>query len=138
MALDYINRAYRTFKEAKNAYKDKDYPLTIRRAQEAVELSLKAVLRLIGIEYPREHDVKDVFIEAIASRDLPEWFKAEAELMGNISSDLARKRGLAFYGDEHALKPPSSLFSKKDALEALKAAEKVYKNCRKLIKSTLA
>lgn len=57
MAQDYIKRANRCFKESKDAFKDEDYPITIRRAQECVELSLKAVLRFIAIEYPRDHDV---------------------------------------------------------------------------------
>jgi HEPN domain-containing protein len=135
MALEYISRAHKTLKEAKSAYDGGDYPLTVRRAQETVELSLKAALRFLGIEYPREHDVRDVFLEAVKSRSIPEWFKAEAEFMGNISSNLAMKRGLAFYGDEQSLKPPSSLFTRADASEALQSAERVYENCRRLIET---
>lgn len=135
MALDYLERAYRTLKEAKNAFGFEDYPLTVRRSQEAVELSLKAALRFLAIEYPREHDVRDVLVEVASSRELPEWFKAEVEFMANVSSDLARKRGPAFYGDEGALRPPSSLFTRKDASSALKDAERVHQNCEKLIAS---
>lgn len=40
MAFDYIKRAKRCLKESKDAFKDEDYPITIRRAQECVELSL--------------------------------------------------------------------------------------------------
>ncbi|MDW8033845.1 MAG: HEPN domain-containing protein [Nitrososphaerota archaeon] len=45
MALEYIKRASRTLEEEKNAFRSADYPLTIRRSQETVELLLKAVLR---------------------------------------------------------------------------------------------
>lgn len=57
MALDYIRRAKSCFRESKAAFDEEDYPMTVRRSQECVELSLKAVLRGIAIEYPREHDV---------------------------------------------------------------------------------
>lgn len=133
MALEYIERASRTLIEARNALNSGDYPLTVRRSQEAVELSLKAALRLLGIEYPREHDLRDVLREVAQTRELPHWFREELEFMGAVSSDLARKRGPAFYGDEIALKPPSSLFSLEDASKALIDAERVYENCRRLI-----
>lgn len=133
MALEYIRRASRTLNEAKNAFMAADYPLTIRRAQETVELSLKAVLRFLAVEYPRDHDVRDVLLEVAKSRNLPEWFIANLEFMAVVSSDLAKKRGPAFYGDEQALKPPSSLFTQVDASNALRDAEKVYENCNKLL-----
>ena len=44
MAQDYIKRAKRCYKESKDAFGDEDYPITIRRSQECVELSLKACL----------------------------------------------------------------------------------------------
>jgi len=35
---------------------DKDFAYCVRASQEAVELSIKAILRLIGVEYPKTHD----------------------------------------------------------------------------------
>jgi HEPN domain-containing protein len=49
--------------ETQRAYSKQSYNLAVRRAQEAVELSMKGVMRMIGIEYPRKHDIGDVFIE---------------------------------------------------------------------------
>lgn len=135
MALDHIGRASRTLGEAREAFKEGDYPLTIRRAQEAVELSLKAALRFLAVEYPREHDVRDILLEVANTRQLPEWFTAEVEFMAAVSSDLARKRGPAFYGDEMTLRPPSSLFNRADASTALKDAERVHEYCNRLIKA---
>jgi HEPN domain-containing protein len=71
MALDYIGRAYRTLIEARNALNYGDYPLTVRRVQGAVELSLKAALRPLAVEYPREHDLRDVLLEVAETRELP-------------------------------------------------------------------
>jgi len=98
-----------------------------------MELSLKAALRFLAVEYPREHNVRDVLLEVANSRMLPEWFMAEVEFVAAVSSDLAMKRGPAFYGDEQALRPPSSIFTQTDASSALKDAGKVYENCKRLL-----
>ena len=37
-----------------------NYPYVIRQSQEAVELALKASLRLVGVEPPKWHDVGPV------------------------------------------------------------------------------
>ncbi|MHC1628516.1 MAG: HEPN domain-containing protein [Candidatus Nezhaarchaeales archaeon] len=60
-------------KDAKEALNDGLYAL--RLSQEAVELSLKASLRLVAIEYPKKHDVSNVLIEV--KERYPEWFKSE-------------------------------------------------------------
>lgn len=135
MAREYIARAKRTLQEANSAFRQEDYALTIRRAQETAELSLKAVLRFLAVEYPKEHDVRDVLFAVSASRTLPKWFSSEVEIMADASSDLARKRGPALYGDEQAMKPPSQLFTRKDAAKALEDAERIHRNCAKLIQS---
>jgi len=41
------------FSDGYKALEDGSYNLTVRRAQESVELVLKGLLRIIGIEYPR-------------------------------------------------------------------------------------
>jgi HEPN domain-containing protein len=57
MARDYIYRANRCLREAEIAISESDFAGAIRRSQEALELAVKAVLRSMAIEYPREHDV---------------------------------------------------------------------------------
>ncbi len=49
VALDYIRRASRTLGEARKAFDSMDHPLTMRRSQETLELSLKAVLTSLAI-----------------------------------------------------------------------------------------
>jgi HEPN domain-containing protein len=131
MAQDYIKRAKRCFKESKDAFEDKDYPITIRRAQECVELSLKAVLRFIAIEYPRDHDVSSAL--EIAREMFPAWFSKKITEFMRISRDLSKKRGPAIYGYEAQLRPASEIFSRDDANDALVSAENVYSSCFKLI-----
>ena len=89
MALDYIKRARRCFKESEDVFNGDDYPITIRRAQECVELCLKAVLRSIAIEYPREHDVSKA-LERVKGT-IPNWFSSKLQMFMDISLDLSKK-----------------------------------------------
>jgi len=47
--------------EVRSALERQAWNLVVRRAQEVVELSLKSLLKLMGIEYPKIHDVGDTF-----------------------------------------------------------------------------
>jgi len=134
LALDYIDRAELTLEEARSAFEKEVYSLAIRRAQETCELSLKGALRYLAIEYPRDHDVSDVLIRVKEIRQIPEWFYEKIEFMAGVSSDLARKRGPAFYGIERSVTPASKLFGRDEGLRAFKGAEEILKLCRKLIK----
>lgn len=60
LALDYLGRAEMTLEEARNAVKNEVYSLAIRRSQETVDLSLKAALRYLAIEYflPKKKDLE--------------------------------------------------------------------------------
>lgn len=109
MAKDYAFRAKRCLKEARLALDENDAASTIRRSQEALELIVKALLRLIGIEYPRSHDVSDVLLEW---RDkLPRELKDRIEDLASLISELASIRGPAFYGYEREGITASQAFS---------------------------
>ncbi len=131
MALDYINRARTCLKESKAAFDDEDYPITVRRAQECVELSLKAVLRSIAIEYPREHDMSKA-LEMLKDK-FPDWFSLKIPEFTRTSRDLSKKRGPAMYGYEAELIPASDIFSREDAEEAFASTEEVFDACNRLI-----
>ncbi len=130
LALDYLRRARARIIDAKSALKRGDYPEVVRYSQECVELSLKAALRLVGVEYPKVHDVSDVLQEC-RSR-FPAWFRDAIDELATISSELALARGPSMYGDEERGIPASELFSRVDAEEALRKAEKVLELCSKL------
>ncbi len=134
LALDYINRAELTLEEARSAFEKEVYSLTIRRAQETCELSLKGALRYLAIEYPRDHDVSDILLRLKEIRQIPEWFFEKIEFMAGVSSDLARKRGLAFYGIERSATPASQIFSRDEGLRALRGVEEIFKLCKRLVK----
>ncbi|NHV99101.1 MAG: HEPN domain-containing protein [Thaumarchaeota archaeon] len=132
MARGYLDDAEYSLYEAEEALAKKMYHRTVRRAQESVELSLKAVLRLLGVEYPREHDVSDALAEIARIRVLPDWFRFELETISIASKRLAGERGPAFYGDENAFIPPRELYSREDAEKAIDSARKIHELSKKL------
>lgn len=122
MAKSYLDNAGIILNEAEESYKKGLFHRVIRLSQESVELSLKAALRIIGIEYPKSHDVSDILIEY--KERFPEWFKKELNKLAEGSTWLSEKRGLAMYGDEIKGIPPNKLFDRDDALKALSYSKK--------------
>ncbi len=69
----------------------------VREAQEIVELSLKGILRHVGIEPPRWHDVGDILREHEGR--LPEAERGHVARLSNISAWLRKEREFSFYGE---------------------------------------
>ena len=128
MAASLIEQAKRRFETAKREYETGSRAYSIRSSQECVELASKGALRLIGIEYPKKHDVSDVLLK-FAER-FPKWFNVEK--IARNSSVLAAKREAAMYGNEEAMMPADSLFTGEEAADALKMAEETLKEVNKL------
>ena len=101
----------------------------MREAQECVELFLKGALRLVAVEPTRTHDVA-VVLRQEAGR-FPDWFRAAADRLATISSEMAGDRGPAFYGDERQSLGPRELFGESDAREAVRNVEFVAELCER-------
>ena len=124
MAKAYLEDAEYSLREAKIAMEEEVYHRAVRRAQECVELALKAVLRLVGIEYPREHEISAVLMEISEKKNLPGWFTSALPEISRVSKRLTEERGPAFYGEEKAFVPPASLYGRREAEGAIADAEK--------------
>ena len=127
MARDMIARARRCLREARTARDEGDHALCVRRSQEAIELAVKGLLRLTGVEFPREHDVSDVLLRS-ASRLPPSWRSDLPELARRMR-EITPRRGPAMYGLEAQGIPASDVFDDDDALAALADAEFVLSRC---------
>lgn len=92
------------------------YSDVIREAQEIIELALKGMLRQIGVEPPKWHDVGNMVVE-YRSR-FPNLTSEQAEHLAEISAYLRKEREFAFYGDIDFI--PTEQYSKSDALKAIK------------------
>jgi len=130
MASSMLKQAELRLKTAAMSIKLKGYAYTVRSAQECAELSLKAALRLVGVEYPKKHDVSRVLL--LARKRFPNWFKVES--FAKISRGLAEMKEPAMYGDELRLVPSTELFKKEHAAKALAEANELYKACLRLLR----
>jgi HEPN domain-containing protein len=118
-----LNEAEEYYAEMLRAYERGSWNVVVRRAQEVVELSLKGLLKMIGIEYPKEHDVGDVFERACREKRIEVEVKT-LDRIKQTSSRLARERAPAFYMDR--------LYSEEQAQEAKEGAEHVIGMAREL------
>jgi HEPN domain-containing protein len=132
MAKSYIRQANERLRHAREALENSNYPYVVRQSQEAVELLLKAALRLVGVEPPKWHDVGPA-LKKEAER-FPEWFRDEIPKLARISRKLRREREPSLYGDEESKVPPDELYSVEDAEEALNWATYVFEVTSKLFK----
>jgi HEPN domain-containing protein len=126
-----LKEAERRLRTARIALGEEAYAYAVRQSQECVELSLKGILRLVMIEYPKKHDVSDV-LRREAQR-FPAWFRGVMQEISEVSASLSEKRSLAMYGDELRGLSPEMIFDKKDAEKALRDAEFVFNNCIKMM-----
>jgi len=131
VARAYLRQAKARLEDAKEALPETNHPYAVRLSQECVELSLKAVLKAVGIEYPKIHDVSDVLVEV--KERFPEWFKAEVDFLRESSKILVKKREISLYGGEEAFLSPDEVIDKNDAEDAIMRAEKTYKLCDDLL-----
>lgn len=127
MAHDLLTRAGRCLREARVAYDEGDYALCVRRAQEVIELAIKGLLRLVGIEFPREHDVSEVLIGSAAR--FPERWREVLPELARCMREITPKRGPAMYGLEAQGIPASEAFDEEDGRAALADAELVSSRC---------
>ncbi|MEN3046970.1 MAG: HEPN domain-containing protein [Candidatus Hydrothermales bacterium] len=118
LALEYLNRCKKRLEALKFLYNEKSYADVVREAQEIVELCGKGILRSVGIDPPKWHDVGVLVIELL---DKYPKFRKKFKKYAEISGWLRREGEFAFYGDIDFI--PSEKYTKKDANEALKGAE---------------
>jgi HEPN domain-containing protein len=93
----------------------------IREAQEIVELALKGILRQIGVEPPKWHDVGGMIVQY---RDrLPPPVASRASELARISARLRKEREFSFYRDIDFI--PTEQYTEDDATRAIDDAHAV-------------
>ena len=108
----------------KGAYSD-----VVREAQALVELALKGMLRAIGIEPPKLHDVGRLLLDY--RERFPEAVRHELTDFAGISKRLRKERELAFYGDLDFI--PTEEYSPEDARTAQRDATRILHAARRVI-----
>jgi len=131
VARAYLRQAEARLKDARDALLEGNYPYAVRLSQECVELSLKAVLKAVGIEYPKIHDVSDILLDV--RERFPEWFRVELGFLRESSKVLVKMREISLYGGEEAFLSPEEVISRVDAEDATQRAGKTYELCRRFV-----
>ena len=120
-----ISESGELLKEAKRAYQSSLYNIAVRRSQETVELALKGLLIILGIEYPKIHDVGTVFYEQAKAKGIKIEEK-DLEKIKFVSSQLAKEREASFYMEKD--------YIKEEAKEASEGAQFVFSKINKAVK----
>ncbi|MEM2122933.1 MAG: HEPN domain-containing protein [Candidatus Bathyarchaeia archaeon] len=131
IAKAYLRQAESRLKDAEEAFKESNHPYCLKLSQECVELSLKASLKLVGIEYPKIHDVSEILIRV--RERFPEWFEGNIDEMSEASKTLTSKREIAFYGSEEEYSMPEEIIGGKEAEDAINKARRTHQLCRNLL-----
>ncbi|WP_252896858.1 HEPN domain-containing protein [Metallosphaera hakonensis] len=110
LAEGYLKEASIRMKYAElSLTEDKDFAFCVRASQETVELSIKLMLRLVGVEYPKTHDPGKILDK---NKDkLPDWLKMEIDNIVYISRWLRAEREPSMYGDEIEGLSPTQLYT---------------------------
>lgn len=118
LAKSYLIKAQKRLKILPVLMEEEAYSDVVREAQEIVELALKGILRRIGVEPPKQHDVGYLVVEY---RDrLPHEVKEKAQELSRISKWLRKEREFAFYGDVDFI--PTEEYTSFDAARAVQDA----------------
>jgi len=120
-----ISESGELLKEAKRAYQSSLYNIAVRRSQETVELALKGLLIILGIEYPKIHDVGTIFYEQAKAKGIKIEEK-DLEKIKFVSSQLAKEREASFYMEKD--------YIKEEAKEASEGAQFVFSKINKAVK----
>lgn len=97
LAQSYLEKAKAQSKTIPVLMSEKAYSNVIRECQEIVELSLKAMLRQVGIEPPKYHDVGPFLLDH--AEKFPPHLRGSLSRLADISGYLRKERELSFYGD---------------------------------------
>ena len=129
LARSYLKKAAGRMKVLDLLLKERDYSDVVREAQELVELALKGMLRSVGIEPPKIHDVGKFLLEH-RSR-FPEDVRDRLPDLAAISKSLRKDRELAFYGDIDFI--PTEEYTIKEAQQAYEGASTVIEVADRVI-----
>ena len=129
LGRSYLRKANDGLKVRDLLVKEGGYSDVVREAQELVALALKGMLRAIGIEPPKLHDVGALLLQH-RDRFAPDVQKTLDTLAG-ISKELRKDRELAFYGNIVFI--PTEEYSLDQAQQAREGGAKVLDVARRVV-----
>lgn len=130
LARSYLKKAVARLALLPVLQKQRAYSDVVREAQEIVELALKGMLRQIGIEPPKWHDVGSLLVE---HRDrFEEKVALRISRLAKASEWLRGEREISFYGDVDFI--PTEEYTRDQGLQAISEARFTVQTARWVIK----
>jgi HEPN domain-containing protein len=121
LAQSYLAKATKRLRILQVLLDEEAFSDVVREAQEVVELSLKGMLRQVGVEPPHWHDVSPMLVEY--RERFPRVVADQIDTLVKISGWLRKEREFSFYGDIDFI--PTEEYSRADALRAIEDARRV-------------
>ncbi len=122
LAVSYYKKARARRKALDVLFQEESYSDVVREAQEICELLLKGLLRIIGIEPPKFHDVGKILKQNIDL--LPPALHGKLNTIARHSFELRKDRELAFYGALDV--DPWEDYTVEDAKQAMEMIDEIF------------
>ena len=129
LARSYLEKATKRRRVLEVLLDEEAYSDVVREAQELVELALKGMLRAIGVDPPKWHDVGPVLLEQADAFDAE--VREALPRLAAVSAWLRKEREFAFYGDIDFI--PTDHYNRADADRAMADAFMVLEYAGKVI-----
>ena len=129
LARAYLEKASKRQRVLQVLVEEEAWSDVVREAQELVELALKAMLREVGIDPPKWHDVGPILLQQ--ARLFPNETRSQLRELARISKWLRKEREFSFYGDVDFI--PTEQYSREDSDRAVNDATFVLNQAKKLI-----
>lgn len=129
LARAYLEKASKRRRVLEVLMEENAWSDVVREAQELVELALKGMLREVGVDPPKWHDVGSILLEQ--ARLFPEAIRLLLPELARISKWLRKERELAFCGDIDFI--PTEEYAERDAERAIADAVYVLEAARRHI-----
>lgn len=129
LAQSYLTKAVKRLKILHVLLAEEAFSDVVREAQEIVELALKGMLRHVGVEPPKWHDVGEPLLQ-FAER-FPLTVRGDLERLAHASHWLRKEREFSFYGDVDFI--PTEEYTREDAERAIADASLTVRVATRLI-----
>ena len=117
--------------EMRRALADEAWNLATCRTQEALELTITALLSEMTVDYPKIHDPAPVFVHTVRARGI-EVDVAALDSLATLSQELASIRGPAFYQETIVITEAQARDWVQRVERALEFAEALLRRLRRM------
>jgi len=128
-ANEALKRARRWYQGSIRALEDQRWDDVVYSYEMAVEQALKAILILYGIEYPKKHDISNIYL-SLKNKKVPEFFSKNIDNHAKILNILVKKKGPAAYGYVEGINKNEFM---KDAKNLKQDVENILNECEQLL-----